>query len=322
METKKNISGISENLADSIIEQRAAAKKAVQPGWLDGKRIAISVSENEDLEYLGLSDSHLKDATIEVARYFMVCGATLLYGGDLRKNGYAALFSELSYQYRHLSDKQKKFVNYFPYPQSNMIKENEMIDLLKNQVDAVLLERPPRLRNLPSKEEYKPHSSIQDRYVIAECLSEMRLRMAKESEARILLGGMQDKYVGYFPGIIEEGYLSLKAGKAVYVLGGFGGAAKSLSEALCGYAAIKLSNEYQQRSASQREFSSFVFDNHNVNLNYDILVQYFNEFSIEKLSENNGLTCDENQILFQSTNIHELIFLMLKGMKRLKQFNE
>jgi len=59
MEAEKNISGISENLADSIAEQKELEVKSRQKGILDGMRIAVSVSDNEDLEHLGLSIQHL-----------------------------------------------------------------------------------------------------------------------------------------------------------------------------------------------------------------------------------------------------------------------
>ena len=71
METEVNISGISENLAESIVEQNELIGKQQTQSVLQGKRIAISVSESEELEQLGLSDNHLKDISIEIARYFI-----------------------------------------------------------------------------------------------------------------------------------------------------------------------------------------------------------------------------------------------------------
>ena len=125
MEKETNISGISENLAESIVEQNAIEEKKINNSFLHNKRLAISVSVSEELEYLGLSSQHLDDISIEIARYLIVNGATLLYGGDLRQGGFTELFSELSYQYKYLSDKERRFVNYFPFPNSEKIKKKK-----------------------------------------------------------------------------------------------------------------------------------------------------------------------------------------------------
>ena len=115
METEKNITGISDNLADSIAEQKVIEKRETPKGQLHGKRIAISVSISDELEQLGLSEHHIKDISIEIARYLIVNGATMLYGGDLRSGGFTELFSELSYQYKYLNDKNGKANNWSSY---------------------------------------------------------------------------------------------------------------------------------------------------------------------------------------------------------------
>ena len=42
-------------------------------------------------------------------------------------------------------------------------------------------------------------------------LLDMRIQMANDSMARIVLGGNQKGFIGYFPGIVEETFHSLKA---------------------------------------------------------------------------------------------------------------
>lgn len=50
--------------------------------------------------------------------------------------------------------------------------------------------------------------------------------------ARILLGGKVDSYVGFLPGIFEEALVTLQRDCPVYILGGFGGAAEVLADAM------------------------------------------------------------------------------------------
>lgn len=319
MEAEKNISGISENLSDSIAEQKVIAKKQIQKGKLHGKRIAISVSESEELEQLGLSDQHIKDISIEIARYLIVNGATMLYGGDLRKDGFTELFSELSYQYKNLSDKEKRFVNYFPFPNSKAVLDNDLANIFKKQVEAKFIEIPKHLGAIDTEKKYEPFKSVEDRFILSECYADMRIRMANESDARIVLGGKQKNYAGYFPGIVEETFHSLNAGKAIYLLGGFGGATKSIIEIISGGMPYQLTNDFQFDSEFLKEFKKFVSDKSEVKLDYDFIFYFFRQHSIESISKQNGLTPEENQILFESTNIHELVFLIVKGLKAINK---
>ncbi|MCK9613622.1 MAG: hypothetical protein M0R16_12130 [Bacteroidales bacterium] len=303
--TKKNISGISEK------------KDTVQKTTLYGKRIAISVSGSEELEQLGLSENHIKDATIEIARYLLVNGATMLYGGDLRHNGFTALFSELSYQYKYLSDREARFVNYFPFPNSRFLTDNDLADFLKKQVEARILPVPKHLGDPDPRKDYKPLENVEDRFLYSECYADMRIQMAKESNARIVLGGRQKGYTGYFPGIVEETFHALNAGNAVYLLGGFGGATKSIIDIISGSIPPQMTNEFQFDTAFLNDFRKYASDKFPVPLDYTFLVDFFKKYKVETLSEQNGLTVEENQILFDSINIHELVFLIIKGLKNI-----
>lgn len=315
MEKEKGILGISENLADSITDQKVIEEKQTGKTILIGKRIAISVSESEELEYLGLSDHHLKDISIEIARYLIVNGATMIYGGDLREKGFTELFQELSYQYKYLDDKKNRFVNYFAFPTARKLTDNDKATFLQKQVDLKIIEAPKHLGNLDPQKLYDPSKNIEDKFLFAECFSGMRVKMAHESDARIVLGGRQKGFTGYFPGIIEETFYSLQAGKPIYILGGFGGASKTIIDVLMGKNPEQLTNDFQYNTEFLKEFKTFASAKTKINLDYHFLVDFFKKYPIEYISKKNGLTIEENLILFESTNIHELVFLLIKGLK-------
>lgn len=317
MNTEKNISGISDNLADSIVELKNLEKEQDQSGKLYGKRIAISVSESEDLEQLGLSNHHLIDISIEIARYLIVNGATMLYGGDLRRGGFTELFSDLAYQYKYLSEKERKFVNYFSFPTSKSISIDDRVNFIKKQIEAIILEVPKHLGKINLEKKYDPFSNVEDKFILAECLTDMRKRMANESNASILVGGKEKDFIGYFPGIVEEAYHSLNIGKAIYLLGGFGGATKSIVEIISGKKPFKLTNYFQFDTDFLNAFRKFSYDKSSIKLDYDFLFNFFESYSIESISTRNGLTIEENKILFESTNIHELVFLVTKGLQNI-----
>ena len=69
-------------------------------------------------------------------------------------------------------------------------------------------------------------------YSAATAFSAMRLFMAADEDARVVLGGKTHGYAGHFPGIAEETLYSLLAGNPVVGLRCFGGCADEVVETL------------------------------------------------------------------------------------------
>src|SRR5689334_6625063 len=99
-----NTSGSPEEIQQLIIKD---LNREPPKGILYDKQIGISISNNEELGQLGFSEIHLRDMTIEIARQLLISGAVIVYGGDLRKEGYTELFSDLSRQYRSINEPRK-----------------------------------------------------------------------------------------------------------------------------------------------------------------------------------------------------------------------
>ena len=55
---------------------------------LDGKVIGLSISASPDLELLGLSELHVREAVVRVSELLLSQGAALVYGGHLQAEGY------------------------------------------------------------------------------------------------------------------------------------------------------------------------------------------------------------------------------------------
>jgi hypothetical protein len=241
----------------------------------------------------------------------------MLYGGDLRDKGYTRIFSELSYQYKFLSDKERRFVNYFPFPNYLKVSIDDRANFIEQQVEPKIIAIPKHLGNIDTERKYEPLKSVEDMFIYSECFADMRVIMANESDARILLGGKQKNYLGYFPGIIEEAFQTMQANKPIYLLGGFGGAAKSLIKVILGYRPKELSNEFQFDTDFLIDFRDYCKGKSTISLDYDYLVDYLQQHTVESISKHNGLSIEENQILFESTNIHELVFLIIKGVQNI-----
>ena len=86
---------------------------------LQGQAIGISISESDpgELQALGLSNDHLQIAMLEIARQCLAQGAQLVYGGDLRPDGFTEDLLELV---RYHNDAVKKeylpVSNYLAWP--------------------------------------------------------------------------------------------------------------------------------------------------------------------------------------------------------------
>lgn len=306
-----------EEIDVSGIQAEAVAKsqpKQIKKKFLNGKSIAISVSENEDLEKLGFTVQHLNDITIEIARHIIANDGKALYGGDLRQNGFTTLFSELSNQYKRINDDTSGFSNYFVFPNSKQLTRSARIHFLSKNIEIHEVEDPKGL-SIDYNSMYDPKTNIEHRYIYSECFKEMRIQMAIDCTARILVGGKITNYLGYIPGVIEEALHTLRENKPLYLVGAFGGATEKLIKLVKGETVKELTNDFQYNTDFLNEFKDYVGSKCDYT-NYDLLKTELSKFDVKKLSELNGLSEEENEILFTSKNIHQIMYLLMKGLKK------
>jgi SLOG cluster2 len=282
------------------------------PKYLQNKQIAISISESEEINQLGYSDRHQTDAMTEFARHFLVQGAMLVYGGDLRDKGYTELFADLAEQY--YSDKNQKFVfkNYFFYPLNlNVTKAHE--GDFKDKNVAVIRVEPEESLNITEKEFVKPDTPA-NKYLWAKCITKMREEMNITIDARIVLGGRNTGFLGKCPGIVEEAKIAILSKKPTYLIGAFGGATLSMINAI-----VHRKNVINPQSAFYQTNDFIAFQgfynatSQTDKIDFDEINAFFNQLNISDL--NNGLSETENKRLFTTPHIPEAIFWVLKGLK-------
>ena len=108
-----------------------------------------------------------------------------------------------------------------------------------------------------------------------------------------MLGGKLEGYKGAMPGVAEEVILAMKAKQPVFLVGGFGGCARDIAEAL-GIAECWAGS----RSAWQGR-------------------ALFDGYTDEELC--NGLTPSENGQLSVTPHIDQAIALVMAGLRRLRR---
>ncbi|TFJ92126.1 hypothetical protein [Lentibacillus salicampi] len=96
-----------------------------------------------------------------------------------------------------------------------------------------------------------------------------------------------------------------------------GGCAKSIIDALNGGRPEEFSSDYQCKNNQYKEMYDLYNNTEDPKIDYKEILDLLNAKGITGL--NNGLSDEENNILFTSTNIPEIISLVLKGLKIIKE---
>ncbi|WNM28151.1 hypothetical protein RN607_03870 [Demequina capsici] len=193
---------------------------------LSSRRIALSVSESADLARLGLNEQHCRLVVAEVSRAIMLAGGTVVYGGHLGVGGYTEI----------LIDEAQRFGGGRPVLEI-ALPESEYRKL--NASDLIRADR--RLGEvgqltLVTELGYAVGigSAFDSDWSLdaARALTAMRARVARETTARLIVGGRLVNYAGTEPGVIEEARLTVEADKLLLAAGGYGGASAAVAREL------------------------------------------------------------------------------------------
>ena len=261
---------------------------------LSQKAIAIAISESPDMAALGLGPEHLRDAMAEIARHLLAMGARLVYGGDLRANGFTDLLFELVARYRRdadVGDVRPAVVNYLAWPIVVSWSAAEMrglVDELAGLAELHFLDRQGGDLALAALDDAVRPPVTDGDWTVA--LSAMRNVLTRASDARIVLGGRTSDYKGRMPGIAEEALTALEAEQPLFLLGGFGGCARDIAFEL----------KLMSHPASVPTWAGR---------------DLFGRF--DRTALRNGLTAEENTTLVRSVHIDEAVALILRGLLRL-----
>ena len=283
--------------------------------FLEGKNIAISVSESSDSQNMGIGKSMFEDLSIELARHLLITGAHLVYGGDLRPGGFTELFKDLAYQYGiYEKDNALKnyFTNYLAWPIYIGMTPATQAEYKSCRVDCQKAKIPDTVP-IGLREFMVPPTTTDNLYYWAESLKSMRKEMESQINARIILGGRVTGFKGYMPGLYEEAINAAEAKHPIYLLGGFGGASSRLIELIRGKVTSQKLFEECSYNHSYQEFVAYLLGNEKEEMNFNALDVFVNNMGVL----NNGLSDEENERLFITTNVTEIIALVLKGLHTL-----
>ncbi len=299
----------------SPIEALAGAEDATP---LRGKVVALSISNAPDFEVRGWDEPQVHRTWLAFTRHLLAAGAAVAYGGDLRGLGYTVDLFELVDSYRDQGRllPSASVHSFLSWPISLGLDQASYPDTVQFHLQMA----PPADVTVDSKAFVAPDTP-EHRYAWARSLNLMRDDMARLTHARVLLGG-NTRAVSPFPGVAEEAMRHLFTHDEplpLYVIGAFGGMSHAIGRALAGEQPEELSEAYQLHDDLRRESRRY-HDEHIVHVSGEGPVDYAG--SVARLNAlgwaglNNGLSVEDNQRLFETLSVEEMVGLVLMGMRR------
>lgn len=309
--------------------QRVGANKS-----LAKKKVALSISESDAPERLGLLPAHLDAALLDISRHLLVRGARLFYGGHLGGDGYTVALFDLVHSHEKESGEPgvERIVNYVGWP-TPLTKEQRA--KFASQATFTRIARPDGIEALEpetfvAEPSFFPASSPERRYAWARGMSAMREQQTANIDARIVLGGKVGPtmtatpdggkkvswYLGRIPGVIEEAIVTLRAKRPTYLCGGFGGAAALVARLLEGEVPNEFTWAYQSQAPYSKEMLELYKKQGIPWQGYEELANVCKGIGVNGMSEANHLTPDENRELFRSRDVPRIVELLLLGLTR------
>ena len=266
------------------------------------KNIGISISEINGTFDNRFENIHLYTAQEEIAKYLLYTKNKIIYGGDISYKSefnFVRILAQIADSY---GNRDVPIINHVCYPLDKNVNIN-----IKAEYNTIIEFREFNELRVKHDDEIMPYSHLEALIPFANNLSLMRTMMAKNTDARIMLGGKHTGYLGKYPGLLEEAYYTLKEGKPLFLIGGFGGISKFIIDLRKGLVVKELTFEWQKEDKNNDNFRSLL--ENGIEVDYDEILK------IIKTSKLNDLPEEDNDKLFYSTSIEEIVFYIMKGLK-------
>lgn len=313
--------------ATNDLDSLSQSQDSPRPDPLKDMEIGMSLSSSDTWDEMGLTAQHQDDLASDIALQLILLGSKLIWGGDLRPDGFGMDLQNIVRTYQQPSQASQAHVGLcFPYsPDPKKALSNEALMARRRYADVKVAQCPIDSSKYPLPSDFDSPAS---KAIVALGLSLMRVDMAKSCGARIILGGGMEKFSGLYPGIAEEAYETVKKGLPLYILGGFGGAATAVFQTISKTGDGKsrllgasLTGGAAAEPEAKKEYKKLVTILGQPEYNFDpeMMINIFEKLGLEGLSKRNGLTLEENDRLSHSQNIHEILELVIKGLCNVKQ---
>jgi hypothetical protein len=303
---------------------------------LAGKRIGLSIGDPDpaELKALGLSKHHIDDASLIMARMVLAAAGSVVYGGTLNDKSLTECVFEMIGAYQRGGVALQPLRNVTPWPWWHDV-DAEWRVARRGYLEVVRCEAPQDPETGEAGNVVGGWKTLigsaAGRCDLFRSLSGMRRELTTRTDARILLGGRAHSYLGLYPGVLEEALLAIEHNQPLYVMGGFGGAAANVAHALMGGTPQQFDIAFQR--AKSPEYSAALDQYDRLRARRPDLSLPSVDFAAAQsrlavygsavsgtasaLSRANGLSEDENWMLFATASLDEAMYLIMKGLEAL-----
>ena len=259
--------------------------------------VGISVSEPgaAELEARGLTDDHVRHVFVELARQILAAGGSLAYGGDLRHGGYTRTLLALLRTYSRADRPPRSRVRAY-------LARPAWKDLgVADESELAVFATPLKVPAAGSDADDSAPARARD-------FTAMRRQMTMDIDARVVIGGRLAGQVGRWPGVVEEAYLAVRARKPLLVAGALGGAAARVAEAVRGQQPPELTTRFQLSHTTGHD----TILTSGEGPDEEDLLKTFAGADLR-----NGLSEDDNRILWEADDLDLVVALVLRGLRSL-----
>lgn len=271
---------------------------------LKNMKIGFSISENETIDkHLDMKYKFM-GLFIDISRYLMISESTILYAGNVTYNK-DTNFSEILYDFANgynykTNSEETRAVQY-------------MLDLyFDSKVKKIIAKYTPTI-NIHIVKSIQKNDVAED-LMRSINFSVLRNEEIKEMNCLIVMGGKTKGYVGVLPGVLEEFLIAAHLKKPIYLIGGFGGVSKIISDVI----------------NHNIDFETFV---KSLNISEDFVKRYNELDFVEKIDLNsiynlifqykfmNKVDSEDNKTLMGTNNvdiIQSILFMGLCGLNKSK----
>ncbi len=310
---------------------------AARPKPANFDLVGLSLSGSTDIRRHGLDSEHLGTLSDDLCLYLLFAGLQLAYGGQINHDGdkqddenftvrLFGLVRSFSPLAKDLGGTLAPVLNYVGWPIYQGFDDDDY-DLYGRQAELHEIDPPDPLgidkeRLGLDERGWCPPQTPEQRFAWGRGMTAMRERMTQDIDARVAIGGKLDRYVGIYPGVLEEAMLMLRSHKPLYLIGAFGGASRLVADLL-----ERVPRSDFTTTALEKLFPDTykatiaLYQDADVDFSTpEQIVAELNEIATSGLASAlaNGLDEMENRTLIHTTDPRTMIELILLGMSRLK----
>lgn len=287
-----------------------------------GLKIGISISEiNDNFSDSHLHADHLIRLAQDVARHLLSRSAILIYGGDLRPNGFTEfILDEAKILKERIGSTQPHVENHLAWPL--YISDPEIVSWRARYSDVMNTKEhiiPADVVAGLDAKNFLPPIGPKSSYIWSRCLTEMREQSISSSNVRICAGGKNSGYKGKMPGVLEEVILALDQKKPIFLLGAFGGIVRDICQVILGgdFPETLTENWQISHNAGYIDVQNLARTHGNA-CDYEAIKTALKGLQLSKLSSQCGLEEEEYRRLMSSPFLDECTHLTLKGLKKIQ----